>query len=234
MNTNRLSHVAGLIGEPARTAMLVSLMDGRALTAQELARAAGVTAPTASRHLALLVDAGLVAMWPQGRHRYHRLASDEVARTIEGLMHLAQAQPVRPVACGPQDRALRQARTCYDHIAGRLGVEVALHLAERGAVELSEDGARVQPQHLGEALGRIGMDLPSAPSQRPLCRACMDWSERRLHVSGVLGAALCAHWLAQGWLARTQGSRALRITPPGAIGLRNWLGTAGWERVVQD
>ena len=124
MNTNRIAHVAALVGEPARTCMLLALMDGRALTARELAEAARVSPATASRHLALLVEVGLLALDRQGRHRYHRLASPEVARLLEGLMQLAAPAPgtARPVATGPRDAALRTARTCYDHLAGRLGV----------------------------------------------------------------------------------------------------------------
>ncbi|WP_313759450.1 helix-turn-helix transcriptional regulator, partial [Diaphorobacter nitroreducens] len=145
MNTNQIAHVAALVGEPARTAMLVALMDGRALTARELAEAGRVSAATASRHLGLLVEAGLLVLERQGRHRYHRLASPEVAHLLEGLMQLAVRQATTsPVVVGPRDAALRQARTCYDHIAGRLGVAIAAHLLEEGAIVFDDDvGGRV-------------------------------------------------------------------------------------------
>ncbi|MCB2018266.1 MAG: helix-turn-helix transcriptional regulator [Hydrogenophaga sp.] len=234
MNTNQLSRVATLIGEPARTAMLVSLMDGRALTANELARAAGIGAPTASRHLALLVEAGLVTMWPQGRHRYHHLASEAVARSIEDLMVLTQPPPVKAVVPGPRDAALRRARTCYDHIAGRLGVALAQHLGECGAIELGDGVVRADPKRLGGQLARIGLPMPETLSGHTFCRPCMDWSERQPHLAGGLGRALCAHALDKGWLARVEGHRALRISATGSVVLRDWMGTGRWLRVVDD
>ncbi|WP_284427510.1 helix-turn-helix transcriptional regulator [Acidovorax sp. SUPP1855] len=241
MNTNQIAHIAALVGEPARTGMLLALMDGRALTARELADAAHITPATASRHLALLVQARLLSVQSQGRHRYHRLASAEVARLLEGLMQLAagQASPARPVAVGPRDAALRRARTCYDHIAGRLGVAVAEHLLQEGAIVFDAEAGGQVTDRAAAVLGRLGLDLagPSAgPPQRgprPLCRPCLDWSERRPHLAGRLGALVCAHCLDQGWLVRREGSRALAITPPGAAALQGWLGTARWSGVVQ-
>src|SRR5690606_12757303 len=131
MNTNQVARIAALVGEPARANMLLALMDGRALTANELAAAAHVGAATASRHLAQLVEGGLLRVNAQGRHRYHRLASAEVARVLEGIMQLAvAAAPPRPVATGPRDATMRFARTCYDHLAGRLAVAIADRLVE--------------------------------------------------------------------------------------------------------
>lgn len=239
MNTNQIAHIAALVGEPARTAMLLALMDGRALTAHELAEAGRVSAATASRHLGLLVEAGLLALTRQGRHRYHRLASAEVARLLEGLMQLVtrQAPPLsmasRPVAVGPRDTALRQARTCYDHIAGRLGVAIAGHLLEHGAIAFDDEaGGRVMA-HAAAVLRPLGLEVQEAgTARRPLCRPCLDWSERRPHVAGRLGALLCVHCLERGWLRRAQGSRALDITPAGAVALRDWLGVARWGEVV--
>lgn len=241
MNTNQIAHIAALVGEPARTGMLLALMDGRALTARELADAAHITPATASRHLALLVQARLLSVQSQGRHRYHRLASAEVARLLEGLMQLAagQAPPARPVAVGPRDAALRRARTCYDHIAGRLGVAVAEHLLQEGAIVFDTEAGGQVTDRAATVLGRLGLDLagPSAGAPqrgpRPLCRPCLDWSERRPHLAGRLGALVCAHCLDQGWLVRREGSRALAITPPGAAALQGWLGTARWSGVVQ-
>jgi len=239
MNTNQIAHVAALVGEPARTAMLLALMDGRALTARELAEAGRVSAATASRHLGLLVEAGLLVLTRQGRHRYHRLASAEVARLLEGLMQLAvrQAPAHRPMAVGPRDAALRTARTCYDHIAGRLGVAMAAHLLEQGAIAFDEGvegeaGGLVTPR-AAAVLRPLGLAVPEAgAARRPLCRPCLDWSERRPHVAGRLGALLCAHCLERGWLRRAQSGRVLEITPPGAVALRGWLGVERWNAVA--
>ena len=217
--TNALAATAALIGEPTRAAMLAALLDGRALTVGELATAAGVTPQTASGHLARLAEAGLIGVARQGRHRYHRLASAEVARLVEGLMAAAAllpaGQPPRP-ATGPRDAALRQARTCYDHLAGRLGVALADALLARGVIEWSADGGAVTAP--GAAfLARLGLatSAPAGGAGRLFCRPCLDWSERRPHVAGVLGAALCAHCLERGWVRRRPGGRALEITPAG-------------------
>lgn len=233
MNTNQIAHVAALMGEPARTAMLLALMDGRALTARELADAGRVSAATASRHLSLLVEAGLLAQSWQGRHRYHRLASAEVARVLEGLMQLSGPQAAAPRVCvGPRDTALRRARTCYDHLAGRLGVAITAHLVEEGAVVFDEEAGGRVTARAAEVLGPLGVDWADAASpRRTLCRPCLDWSERRPHVAGRLGSMLCARCLEQGWLRRLSGSRALEITPPGVVALRGWLGGERWRAV---
>jgi DNA-binding transcriptional ArsR family regulator len=240
MNTNQVAHIASLMGEPARTAMLLALMDGRALTASELAGAGRVSPATASRHLGLLLEAGLLCVERQGRHRYHRLASADVASLLENLMQLtASAEDARPIVrTGPKEAALRTARTCFDHLAGRLGVAVADHLVDEGAVVLQGD-ARVLPGGaLHASLNRLGVvqGVTSlvGPSSRPLCRACLDWSERRPHVAGRLGALIAAHCLERGWLLCGAGSRALGISPSGALALRDWMGTARWREVTGD
>lgn len=238
MNTNQIAHIAGLVGEPARTAMLVALMDGRALTARELADAGHITAQTASRHLALLVEAGLLRLERQGRHRYHRLASADVARVLEGLMQLAVQQPApepRRVVVGPRDAALRTARTCYDHIAGRLGVAITEHLLDEGAMAFDGDAGGHVTARAAPVLQRLGIGAAAdlgAGGKRPHCRPCLDWSERRMHVAGRLGAVICSHCLGQGWLLRRSDTRALEITPGGAVALRNWLGHARWGQVA--
>lgn len=241
MNTNQIAHIAGLVGEPARTAMLVALMDGRALTARELADAGHITAQTASRHLALLVEAGLLRLERQGRHRYHRLASADVARVLEGLMQLAVQQPApaapRPVVVGPRDAALRTARTCYDHIAGRLGVAITEHLLDEGAMAFDGDAGGHVTAQAAPVLQRLGLDGEASQGvagsgKRPHCRPCLDWSERRMHVAGRLGAMICSHCRDQGWLLRRSDTRALEITPGGAVALRNWLGHARWGQVA--
>lgn len=224
--SNRIAEVAAAVGEPARAAMLTALMDGRALTATELAEVATITPQTASGHLARLTSAGLITAEKQGRHRYHRLASAEVARMIESVMQIAGGVAVtRPLLrVGPRDAALRQARTCYDHLAGALGVSIADALRASGAVEidgdvaaLTEDG-RSQMQALGI--------LAPARGNRPICRPCLDWSERRPHLAGALGAAICNHALDQAWVRRRTGTRALEITPAGRIGFKQAFGVA--------
>ena len=231
LTTAAFAATAALIGEPARAARLAALMDGRALTATELAGAAGVTAQTASGHLGQLTGAGLLAVAKQGRHRYHRLASPEVARMLEGIMAVAVGAPgpARPVT-GPRDRALRRARTCYDHLAGEVAVAMADRMAERGQIELSADGAALTEagtaflHDLGVVLEAPARMREGAREGRVFCRPCLDWSERRPHLAGRVGAALCRRCLEQGWLRRIEGSRAVEVTPAGRLALRREFG----------
>src|SRR5689334_23345854 len=194
MTTNaRFAEIAALAGDPARVGMLHALLDGRALTATELARAAGVTPQTASGHLARLTKAGLIAVHQQGRHRYHRLASAAVAQMMESIMQVAAlaSPPPRTMFTGPRDAALRNARTCYDHLAGRLGVALADSMVEGGHVELTDD-AGLLTESGAVLLSRAGLDVEAINagrrSKRVLCRPCIDWSERRPHLAGALGA----------------------------------------------
>jgi DNA-binding transcriptional ArsR family regulator len=229
VSPNRLAEVAAVIGDPARAAMLTALMDGRALTATELAHIAGVTPQTASTHLTRMIGTELVAMERQGRHRYHRLASSAVAGMLECLMlhasgRLANAPALRT---GPRNDAMRLARTCYDHIAGKLGVAIAEAAVERRYVELCNDTA-VLTRRGTEAFASAGilhLDLTTTShSRRPHCRICLDWSERRPHLAGRLGAAICTYALDHGWLRRTENSRALAITPKGRKAFADVLG----------
>lgn len=237
MNTNHIAHIAQLVGEPARTAMLLELLDGRSLTANELAQAGNVTPQTASRHLGLLVEAGLLHASQRGRHRYHRLASAEVAQLLESIMQLAARQrpPVRrAVVPGPRDEAMRRARTCYDHIAGRLGVAIAQRLLDDGAIVFDAEAGHVT-EYCGKSLQRLGLDsgsLETSAGKHAHCRPCLDWSERRFHVAGRLGTLVCNHCLQRGWLLRRPASRALDITPAGAVALRGWLGHEGWSTLA--
>jgi len=222
------AEVAALAGDPARAGMLHALMDGRALTASELARAAGITPQTASGHLARLVTAGLLAVSQQGRHRYHRLASPSVARMMESIMQVAsEAAARKPVMVGPRDQALRAARTCYDHLAGRLGVALADAMIEGGHVELANDAGAVTESGVA-LLTRLGIDLQALSgakrSQRLFCRPCLDWSERRPHLAGAIGAAICAHCFDKGWIRRSDGTRAVTVTPKGRQALRETFG----------
>lgn len=223
-----LAGIAALIGEPTRTAMLVALMDGRALTAGELARAAGVAPPTASSHLAQLHGAGLLALEAQGRHRYYRLAGPAVAATLEQMMALSgtlTAAPARPIATGPRDRALRRARLCYDHLAGEIAVGIADSMVARGFVEFGPDGGAVSGE--GRAfLAALGVDAGAAPDGARFCRPCLDWSERRAHIAGRIGRALYTGFVAQGWLRVPKGGRAVEVTVAGDRAFERHFGIA--------
>jgi DNA-binding transcriptional ArsR family regulator len=228
VNPNQLAEIAAVVGEPARAVMLTLLMDGRALTATELARGSGITPPTASSHLARLVSARLVKVERQGRHRYHRLATTDVARMLEGMMQIASHRmALKPeLRVGPRDKAMRAARTCYDHLAGRLGVAISDSLVGRGVVDLDDDAARLTDQgaQILRDLGIILTDSAAGRLTRPLCRPCLDWSERRPHLAGKLGAAIFSHCLAHGWVRQLQGTRALEITPQGHWHMRQTFG----------
>jgi DNA-binding transcriptional ArsR family regulator len=224
---NTLAEVAALIGDVARANILSALMGGRALTAGELARHAGVSAPTTSGHLAKLLEARLLALEKQGRHRYYRLASHDIAHAIEALMAIAAIGPKRHRPVGPKDEALRLARTCYDHLAGRLGIALADALCAHGHIVLA-DGTGIVSDQGRRFLCDFGIDLGEASSaKRPLCRTCLDWSERRPHLAGRLGAALMDRSLEIGWIARVPDSRAIRITSAGQKGFVKTFGASG-------
>jgi DNA-binding transcriptional ArsR family regulator len=220
------TEIANLAGDPARAGMLHALMDGRALTASELAQAAHVTPQTASGHLTKLAAGGLIAVEKQGRHRYHRLASPAVARMLESIMQVAADARPRAIVTGPRDKALRAARTCYDHLAGHLGVALADAMIANRQIELTADAGIVTANGatLFEGLG-IALDTRKPEqSKRILCRPCLDWSERRPHIGGALGAALCAHCLTAGWIRRVDGSRAVSVTTKGRQKFREYFG----------
>jgi DNA-binding transcriptional ArsR family regulator len=224
------AQVAALAGDPARAAMLHALMDGRALTASELARVAGIAPQTASGHLARMMAGGVLVLERQGRHRYHRLASHAVARMMESIMQVAaDLEPARRLTIGPRDKALRAARTCYDHLAGRLGVALTDALVGRGYVELDPDAGLVTEPGIA-FLARVGLSAETLTAQpgkragRVLCRPCLDWSERRPHLAGAVGAALCTHCFDKGWVRRVTGTRAVAITPKGQRVFREQFG----------
>jgi len=221
-----LAEVGALVGDPGRANMLSALLGGRALTAAELASIAGVTAPTASEHLKKLTAARLLICTRQGRHRYFRMASPDVAHMLEGMMTVAAsngAQRYRPAS--RIDAALRAARICYDHLAGGLGVGLADALCGRGYVSLSEDAGEVTATG-SDFFRSLGIDLSPASdkSRRPVCRVCIDWTERRPHLAGTLGMAICRHCLASGWIERESASRAVRLTPPGRAAFARLFG----------
>lgn len=214
-----------MVGDPARTGMLNALMQGRALTAKELALTAGIAPPTASGHLGRLTAAGLVAVTAQGRHRYYRLASPQVAALLESLSVVAAlSAPGRPRVRSAQETALRLARTCYDHLAGRLAVGIASAMIEGGYVLLGEDDGEVTPRGAAFLTGRLGLDLGAMSRRRTFCRPCLDWSERVPHLAGAVGAALAARCFALGWVQRRQGTRALTVTVAGAAAFANVFG----------
>jgi DNA-binding transcriptional ArsR family regulator len=219
-NTNRMASVAALLGDPARANILAALMDGRALTAKELAFAAHVSPQTASGHLARLTEASLLAAEKQGRHRYFRLASSLVGQMLESVMAVAGPESTTPTTWRGGE-ALRTARTCYDHLAGRLGVALADALTEAEHVALSHDGGEVTDR--GHAF-LCDFGAEPAPGKRIFCRPCLDWSERRSHIAGRLGAALATRCMDLKWIERQRDSRAVTITAAGMQGFAETFG----------
>lgn len=229
--------VARLLASPARSAVVDALMDGRALTAGELARLAGVRPSTISGHLGDLVDRGLLAVVAAGRHRYYRLASAEVAAALEALSRICPATPVRSLRQSATDRSLRLARMCYDHVAGALGVALLDQMLAggwlvgdpatagalpRGSLEVTEGTAGL--------FARLGVDVADCRrSRRHLARPCLDWSERRMHLAGSLGAATATAMIDRGWLRRASSGRGLRITQAGGHGLGEVFGIDAGE-----
>jgi DNA-binding transcriptional ArsR family regulator len=218
-----LARLAALLADPARAAMAQALMAGQALTAGELARAASVAPPTATAHLAKLVDGGLVAVHAQGRHRFFRIADAAAATALEGMM-VAAASPRAPWSHG---EGLRDARTCWDHLAGRLGVALHAALVGGGLLRPAPGGWALSGE--GEArFAAIGLDLAAAHRAPRLAADCMDWSERVPHLGGGFARALCAHCVARGWVRRGTGEglarRLATITPEGARAMRDAFG----------
>ena len=228
-----MATVAALIGDPARANMLCALLDGRALTAGELAYAAHISPQTASGHLGKLRSARLIEVAQQGRHRYFRLAGKHVAAMLESISSVAAIAPprVRPPRIADD---MRNARMCYDHIAGRLGVTLADALRAHQHVEFADDGGVVTPS--GEAFfARIGVDLSAArESRRVFCRPCLDWSERRTHLAGSVGALLAQRLMDNRWIARKRDSRALTVTPIGWTGIEHAFGCSLTDHTVHD
>jgi DNA-binding transcriptional ArsR family regulator len=215
-----IARIAALIGDHARSEILTGLMSGQALTATELAQIAGVTKQTVSAHLAKLVDAQLLDVETQGRHRYFRLADRDVAELLESLMGVAQRTGALRVRPGPREPALRRARVCYDHLAGELGVLVYEGLERRRF--LKSNGKAPELTRAGRAFcADLGIDLAAlARQRRPLCRACLDWSMRRHHLAGSLGAALLGRCTELGWARRAKDSRVVTFSLAGEKALR--------------
>jgi DNA-binding transcriptional ArsR family regulator len=209
-----IAAVAALVADPTRARMLIALMHGRALTATELALAGGVTSSTTSSHLARLKAAGLVALARQGRHRYFRIARPEIAALIEGLSSIASGGATSAVT-GPRDERLRRARVCYDHLAGERGVHLLDRLRAHALVTGDDDVVALTPA--GEKWGvSLGIDVGALlRRRRPLCRTCLDWSERRTHLAGSFGAALLALLFTLRYARRDRDSRAVLLSPRG-------------------
>jgi len=210
-----IAQIGALIGDPARANMLTALMGGKALTATELAAAGGITVQTASTHLAKPEAGQLLAQRKQGRHRYFTLADDAVGKLLENIMGFAAGRGHLRRQPGPREPALRKARICYDHLAGDFGVRMLDSLVAKGAIDAIGDGLALTGK--GEStLKCIGIDVGDLKaSRRPLCRSCLDWSERRAHLAGSLGKALLSNFFDKGWARRTAGSRSVIFSPDG-------------------
>jgi DNA-binding transcriptional ArsR family regulator len=234
---------AGLLADPGRAKVLLALVDGRALPASRLAAEAGVAASTASEHLAKLVCAGMLDVEAHGRHRYYRITSPDVVAAVEALARISPATPVRSLKAGTKANALRQSRLCYDHLAGRLGVDLMAALIAQGALaggdgvhhpeaaptdKLSAPGHDIDyrlTEHGTVLLGDLGIDLDAlAAGRRPLIRYCLDWTEQAHHLAGGLGAALVTRLLELDWLRRKSQHRAVALTDAGQAGLNDTLG----------
>lgn len=221
-----IARIADAIGERARADMLTALMGGQALTATELAAEADITKQTASTHLSRLLDTGLVTVLTQGRHRYFQLAAPDVARLLENLMGVAERIGATRKRPGPREPALRRARVCYDHLAGEFGVSLFDALVCQGLLELpaahGTEGGHIDLTAKGrDFFQQLGIDMGGLErSRRPLCRSCLDWSVRRHHLAGSLGAALLAQCYERKWAKRIDGTRIVRFSREGESNFR--------------
>ncbi|MFC7547674.1 ArsR/SmtB family transcription factor [Plantactinospora sp. GCM10030261] len=228
---SNLASLAALLADTTRATMCLALLDGRAWTAGELATHARVAPSTATAHLHRLIDGGLLVERRQGRHRYVQLADSSVADLIETLAGRVEDRAAPPVGlrAATVDAALRRGRTCYDHLAGRLGVGVTDAMTRAGLLDQS-GGFALTPAGLAWLTDTLGVRAEELRSgRRPLARGCLDWTERRQHLAGSAGAGLCARFFEQGWVTRIGSGRAVRLTPPGAAALRDLLGLSGLD-----
>jgi len=229
-----IAEIAALVGEPARAIMLSALLDGRALTARELAFAARVTPQTASTHLAKLVEAGLLSVIREGRHRYFRLASPRVVEMLDGIVAVALQNRPRYRPLSRQARELSEARICYDHLAGRLSVSLTDFLTTHEYIVVGDEVAEITPSGT-RFLTEFGIDFSAlSTTRRQFCRLCLDWTERRPHIAGAVGGALTKRYFALGWTERMKRSRAIVITTSGKRGFWETFGIGEAEVEVKD
>src|SRR2546425_9520964 len=213
-----IAEVGALVGDPARATMVSALLDGRALTASELATAARITPQTASTHLGKLTEAGLLSVVRNGRHRYFRLASPTVADMIDGIVAVALEKRPRYHPLSRQARALSAARICYDHLAGRLSVDLTDSFVAREYVVLDDEAAEITTAG-SRFFTKFGIEVPTLRStRRHFCRLCLDWTERRPHIAGAVGAAITKRYFDLGWMERMKRSDAGIVTPSGRGG----------------
>ncbi|MDA8068568.1 MAG: helix-turn-helix domain-containing protein [Actinomycetota bacterium] len=228
-----LASMAALFADPARAAMLAALAGGQALPAGQLARLAKIHPSTATGHLRQLVEGGLVRVRVQGRHRYHELTGPHVALVLEALAQIAPPVPVRSLRDDRHAHALAEARTCYDHLAGRRGVELRDRLMKLGALELTNDPDHTLTDTGRQLLSEIGVDLAALnASRRVFARCCIDWSSRRPHLAGALPAAITSRLIELGWLARTK-DRTLHVAPDYDQCMDRWLSSAATHTTIQ-
>jgi DNA-binding transcriptional ArsR family regulator len=221
-----LASLAALLADETRAAMCLALLDGRAWTAGELATHTGVAPSTATEHLHRLIGGGLLVERRQGRYRYVQLADPSVASLLEDLSARLEPRqtPVRGLRAATASAALRRGRTCYDHLAGRLGVAVTDAMTGAGLLDQAS-GFALTAAGLGWLTGSLGLEPDGLrPGKRPLARGCLDWTERRQHLAGVAGAKLCEKFFGNGWVTRIGSGRAVRLTPNGEAALQELLG----------
>ena len=219
-----ISAVATLIGEKTRSELITALSDDRALSSAELAVVAGVTAATASFHLSKLEEAGLVRSDRRGKHKFYSLGSPEVAEAIESLARIAPPRRMRSLKDSVRSEAIRDARTCYDHLAGTLGVALAVSFEQRRLVRMT-DGSYFLTKSGERVLAELGIDVPDLRrGRRQLVRPCLDWSERRPHIGGAIGASLAGRFFDLGWIERIPGTRAIKVTGRGTAELHRRFG----------
>ncbi|MEB2302701.1 helix-turn-helix domain-containing protein [Lysinibacillus xylanilyticus] len=215
-----MAEIASLLGETSRATMLASMMDGRFHTASELAYMAAIKPQTASFHLAKLVEGNLVRVEKQGRHRYFQLAGEEIAQLLESFLAISPPPEVRSLKQSSQMKLLQDARTCYDHLAGKLGVQLTESLLNAGFLKLEEKQFLITAEG-AQFFTDFGLDLDDLKrKRRSFSHACLDWSERRYHLAGALGQGMMTHFLSLGWVTRVPAIRAIKVTEKGRAGFK--------------
>jgi DNA-binding transcriptional ArsR family regulator len=233
MDAPGLARTARLLADDTRAAMCLALLDGRAWTAGELARHAGVAASTATEHLHRLIEGGLLTQEHQGRHRYVRLNGPGVAELVETLCaHAGPPAPVRSLRAARVSAVMAAGRTCYDHLAGRLGVAITDAMTEQMLID-QHNGFRLTDDGVAWFGTRLRVELDAARTARPVARSCVDWTERRAHLAGLAGSRLCEVVLERAWVKRISGTRAVRMTPAGESALRDLFGDGVCHTVAE-